>query len=42
MNSMIAKRALLVAMVLGLGACNDTLTEANVNPNAPTYPRGRR
>lgn len=32
----LAKRALLVGMVLGLGACNDTLTEANVNPNAPT------
>jgi hypothetical protein len=33
---MIAKRALVAGLVLGLGACNDTLTEANLNPNAPT------
>jgi hypothetical protein len=33
---MIAKRALLVGMVIGLGACNEDLTEINLNPNAPT------
>jgi hypothetical protein len=33
---MIAKRALMAALVVSLGACSDDLTEVNLDPNAPT------
>ena len=34
--SLIAKRTLLVGCLLAIGACDETLTEINENPNEPT------